>query len=87
MTSRLSAILIILIGLTSGCTTINGPASPNDPLESYNRSMYAFNDGLDVYLLKPAGQFYQDYVPGPISKGTTNFFSSLDDVLVFGIRI
>ena len=83
MTSRLFAILALLICLTSGCTTINGPSSPSDPFESYNRSMYAFNDGLDVYFLKPAGTFYQEHVPEPISKGTTNFFSNLDDVLVF----
>lgn len=76
----LSLLLLFFLG---GCATINGPGDPSDPLESYNRSIHAFNEGLDKHVLKPVAEVYQEHVPAPISKGVTNFFSNLDDILVF----
>lgn len=64
------------------CTTLSGPASPNDPFESYNRSMYDINDSLDKYVVKPVAQVYSDYVPDPVSKSISNVFSNLGDVVV-----
>jgi len=66
----------------SGCTTLNGPADPNDPFESYNRSVYQFNDSVDHYLLKPVAKGYDAVTPDFAQKGIGNFFSNLDDVLV-----
>jgi len=38
-----------------GCASIppGSEPSPHDPWESFNRSIFAFNEGLDEYLLKP----------------------------------
>ena len=66
----------------NACTTLNGPAAPNDPFESYNRSVYQFNDGVDRYLLKPVAKGYDAVTPDFAQKGIGNFFSNLDDVLV-----
>jgi len=66
----------------NGCTTLSGPAAPNDPLESYNRSVYQFNDSVDRYLLKPVAKGYDAVTPDFAQKGIGNFFSNLDDVLV-----
>ena len=74
--------LLSLILLLSGCATVNGPTDPKDPFESYNRSIYIFNDNLDRYILKPVAQGYDAITPSPIQKGIGNFFSNLDDVLV-----
>ena len=68
--------------ILSGCATVSGPGDPRDPLESYNRAAYEFNDGFDRYLLKPVAKGYEEITPDPIIKGVGNFFSNLDDVIV-----
>lgn len=68
--------------LCSGCATIDGPPNPDDPFESFNRSMYEFNETLDIYVLKPVAKGYQAVTPDAVDKSITNFFSNLDDVLV-----
>ena len=66
----------------TGCATVDGPADPEDPFESYNRSMDAFNNEVDRYVLKPVAQGYDAVTPKPVQKGVSNFFSNLDDVVV-----
>lgn len=74
--------LISVVILMTGCASIDGPADPRDPLESYNRAVYKFNEGFDNNVAKPIAGFYNDAVPAPVNKGVTNFFSNLDDVIV-----
>ncbi|MCK4706496.1 MAG: VacJ family lipoprotein, partial [Gammaproteobacteria bacterium] len=76
-------LLLITFLLCSGCATIEGPANPDDPFESFNRSMYEFNDTVDKYAIKPAAQTYDFLMPSFASKGVSNFFSNIDDVVVF----
>ncbi len=74
--------LIISLLLLSACASLpNGP-SENDPLESYNRAMFGFNEGLDKYLLKPVAEGYNTVVPHPIKTGVSNFFSNIGDLFV-----
>ena len=47
-----------------------------------NRSINAFNEELDDYVLKPVAKGYQAVTPEPVDKGVSNFFSNLDDVTV-----
>ncbi|MDH5388014.1 MAG: VacJ family lipoprotein [Gammaproteobacteria bacterium] len=75
-------LIILLLGLNTGCTTLDGPANPDDPFESFNRSMYSFNETLDEYAMKPIAQGYQAVTPDAVDSGITNFFSNLGDVLV-----
>jgi phospholipid-binding lipoprotein MlaA len=82
-TNKLTFIVLALCTmLFTGCATIEGPPNPDDPYESFNRSMYTFNDTLDTYVLKPVAKGYQAITPDPVDKGISNFFSNLDDVLV-----
>jgi len=74
-------LALCVLGLNA-CTTLNGPAAENDPLESYNRSIYKFNDGVDHYLLKPVAKGYDAVTPDFAQQGIGNFFNNLDDVLV-----
>lgn len=78
------ALLSLLIAacLLSGCATVNGPAEPHDPFESYNRAVYQFNNALDSAVIKPAAKGYAAVVPEPVDRGITNFFSNLDDAIV-----
>lgn len=65
----------------SACTTIE-VADPEDPFESYNRSMYAFNDNLDTYAIKPVAEGYKAITPDIVDTGISNFFSNIDDIVV-----
>lgn len=72
------AALVISGLLLGGCaTTANNPA---DPWEPFNRKMYAVNDGLDRYALKPVAQGYKNAVPLPARTQVSNFFGNIDDV-------
>jgi phospholipid-binding lipoprotein MlaA len=68
--------------LAAGCATVPGPADPRDPLESYNRAVYKFNDTVDRALLKPVAKGYDAVAPTFVRTGITNFFSNLDDVRI-----
>lgn len=63
-------------GLLSGCAT-SADHNPADPYESFNRRMYAFNDGLDRAVLEPAAKGYRAVTNPPIREGVGNFFSNL----------
>lgn len=83
MPSPLRITLLLLLSLlTTGCATVEGPKDPRDPLESYNRAMYTFNDTFDRAVFKPVAEGYNKVMPQPVNTGISNFFSNLDDVLV-----
>lgn len=74
-------LFLLLVGLTlGGCATSHH--NPKDPLESFNRGMYKFNDTVDKAVLKPVAQGYNNILPSPAKTAVTNFFSNLDDVTV-----
>lgn len=75
-------LMLFIIGLSSGCATVHGPPNEHDPLESYNRAMFEFNDGFYEYVLDPIVEGYQTITPEFVQTGVTNFFSHLDDILV-----
>lgn len=76
-------MLLLAFLISSGCATIEGPANPDDPFESFNRSMFAFNDKVDEYAFKPAAKGYNFVMPNFASKAVSNFFSNIDDIVVF----
>lgn len=76
-------LLFFTFLLSNGCTTLEGPPNPDDPFEPFNRSMFEFNEGVDKYAFKPAAQGYNYIMPNFASKGVSNFFSNVDDIVVF----
>lgn len=69
-----------------GCATAPVPgvvdrhtAGPKDPYEPFNRKVFAFNDTLDTYALKPVATAYTKVVPSPIRTGVHNFFGNFSD--------
>src|SRR5690606_4076820 len=62
-----------------GCATVESPA-PRDPWESYNRSMFAFNETVDGIILKPVAYAYRDLTPQPVRSCVHNVFGNLGDV-------
>ena len=77
-------VYFLIFGLSTGCATVHGPGNENDPLESYNRAMFDFNEGFYEYFLDPIVDAYQFITPEFVQTGVSNFFSHLDDVLVMG---
>ncbi|QPK63458.1 VacJ family lipoprotein [Methylomonas sp. LL1] len=67
---------------TSGAGFSAVSASPVDPYEGFNRSMYGFNMGLDKYLLKPVADSYKFITPNFMQSGVTNFFNNLKGINV-----
>jgi phospholipid-binding lipoprotein MlaA len=61
------------------CATVKSP-DPRDPIESFNRSMFGFNDAVDKAVLKPVATVYQKATPSMVRKGVGNFFNNLEDV-------
>ncbi|CAM5486607.1 MlaA family lipoprotein [Eoetvoesiella caeni] len=64
--------------LAAGCASVPHP-NPNDPLESYNRGMYAFNDKVDRAVFKPIAQGYEAVTPKPVRTCVHNVFNNLAD--------
>jgi phospholipid-binding lipoprotein MlaA len=51
-----------------------------DPWEGFNRKMFAFNDTLDRWVLKPVAKGYDFLIPDLVQSGIGNFFSNLSEV-------
>ena len=64
----LAQLMLILL---SSCAqkTVNNEI--NDPLESMNRSVFKFNQGLDKYVFKPINTEYEK-LPENVKKGVSN---------------
>ncbi len=72
---RLVTLVALLPTLITGCATAQRP----DPLEPFNRKVFAFNEGLDKAVLKPVATAYKAVLPSPVQTGVSNFFSNLGD--------
>ena len=68
-----------LLLLLQGCATVQSPDA-RDPWEPMNRSIYQFNDAVDIVALKPAAQVYVKVLPGMVRVGVSNFMGNLGDV-------
>ena len=69
----------LAVALCAGCATVPNP-DPRDPLESFNRGVYGFNDAVDKAVFKPAATVYRDAVPEVVRYGVSNFLDNLEDV-------
>lgn len=54
-----------------------------DPWEGFNRKMFAFNDSLDRYVLKPAAKGYEKVLPDYVEQRVSNVFSNLGEISNF----
>lgn len=81
---RVLAVAAIAASLVlGGCATVQqargGPGQKLDPWESWNRKVFAFNEDLDKYVLKPVATGYSKVVPQPVRRGVDNFFANAAD--------
>ena len=74
MSKRALITLFLVACALCGCAT--GP-DRRDPLEPFNRKVYAFNEGLDKAVLKPVAKGYVAVVPDLVRRGVKNVFNNL----------
>jgi phospholipid-binding lipoprotein MlaA len=72
--------LAAALALSAGCATTNG--DPRDPIEGFNRAMYAFNDGFDEAIAKPVATAYRNVLPDPLRGWVRNFFANIADLFI-----
>ena len=84
MIKKTFATLICASLLLSGCATkpvtpeeIRAYEEANDPIEPFNRAMFATNMLLDTAILKPISKGYRAITPQPIRTGITNVFDNI----------
>ncbi len=81
------------IGAIAGCATPPPASQPealaqykatNDPLEPFNRAMYAVNLRVDQYALRPAAVAYTHVLPGGVRDGIHNALANLAEPVKLG---
>ena len=72
--------LAALVAFAAGCATNGG--DPRDPIEGFNRGMYAFNEGFDQAIGKPVATAYRDAMPDPVRDSVRNFFANIADLSI-----
>ncbi|WP_390882386.1 MlaA family lipoprotein [Halomonas saccharevitans] len=74
--------LVMSLALLAGCASSGEMRDrhPDDPWEGFNRKVFAFNDVVDRYALKPAAQGYRFITPDPVETSVGNFFSNLGEI-------
>ena len=60
-----------------------GRADARDPWEPWNRQVFAFNETVDDWVLRPAAEGYQFVMPPLADRAVTNFFNNLSEVRNF----
>lgn len=71
-----------LVLVVQGCASTPAPGSgaqANDPIEAFNRSVFAFNETLDENVLKPVATGYKAVLPSVARTGVTNFYNNFED--------
>jgi phospholipid-binding lipoprotein MlaA len=66
----------------AGCATVPPDAgkNPRDPFERFNRNVYAFNDKLDRYAVRPVAKGYVAAVPHAFRLCISNAFSNVGEI-------
>jgi phospholipid-binding lipoprotein MlaA len=78
---RFPIFVSIFLGfcLISGCAS-RPQTNPTDPLESFNREIFTFNESVDKAVLKPVALGYRAVTPQLVRLGVNNFFNNLQDL-------
>jgi phospholipid-binding lipoprotein MlaA len=70
---------LIIIMLALPVSSAFGQEEPEDidPWEPVNRKIFAFNETVDRYLLRPVASGYHKVMPDPAERGVANFISNI----------
>lgn len=74
--NRVGPAVAVLLTLAA-CTPAPTDGGINDPYESVNRKVHAFNRGLDKIVVRPSSQVYGRVLPQPVRTGISNFADNI----------
>jgi phospholipid-binding lipoprotein MlaA len=67
------ALVLASLALLGGCATSGPPGAEfNDPYETVNRQVHAFNKGVDTIIYRPVSMAYGYVLPKPIRQSVNN---------------
>jgi phospholipid-binding lipoprotein MlaA len=78
-------LAILLISLILGATNrpaLAQDAAVYDPIEPFNRAVFAFNQGIDFIILKPLATGYKNFIPGFIQTSVSSFLHNLSSPII-----
>lgn len=71
---------VAALALLFSGTVAAAESAPNpDPWERFNRRVFAFNDKVDRYFLKPVAKGYRKLTPQFLDDGITNILNNLNE--------
>ena len=70
-------VMLLLALLLAGCAS-SGNQAAHDPLEGFNRGVYAFNEELDNYVIGPASRGWTRVTTQEVRDSVGNFFTNLE---------
>ncbi len=80
--------MILLLPFLSSCATKRvAEKHPDDPFESVNRPIFAFNRFVDTIAVKPLAIGYRMILPSVVRTGVTNFFANIDDITIAANKV
>lgn len=77
LSSRALASGLLVCALGIGSVPLAYAQTP-DPWQNFNRKVFAFNDFLDRWVLKPVAQGYKKIVPAPVRRSIGNAFNNIE---------
>lgn len=78
----LSILLITLALFNFNRQALAQDAAAFDPIEPFNRAVFAFNQGVDYILLKPIATAYKNYVPGFVQNSVSSLLWELSSPVI-----
>lgn len=78
-----SMIGLAALGALSGCASTGQADEVGDPLEGFNRKMFAFNDTLDRAVLEPTAKGYRAVTTSDMREGVANALDNLKEPVTF----
>ncbi len=76
-------LVLLTAALLGGCATTRTAGGDPDPMERFNRGVWAFNEGVDKVAIKPVTQVYRKVTPVPARRGISRIFSNLGEPFNF----
>ena len=73
---RPTGVLLTALVLAGNPMSASAQAA-SDPLQPFNRAMFAFNDAVDRALIRPLAVGYRAVLPQQMRNGVNNFFNNL----------
>ncbi|CAA0088126.1 putative phospholipid-binding lipoprotein MlaA [Zhongshania aliphaticivorans] len=78
------ALLIMLLSAFYGGAVYadddSGNDDPRDPWEGLNRTIFAFNNTADLYVLEPVARGYRKVTPTIVDQSLANFFNNIGEI-------